>query len=121
MDFSKFVFVEFVKTLSDMFRNVTYNEYDLAYVASYFWEKVEGYIQQEYKSEAKRQNATRHLHGRKKKRGFWLFALHLERSLLAHDTNSFHVMWEQLTPEWREYWVGLYADLIESEIKRVIV
>uniref|UniRef100_A0A915ISD6 Uncharacterized protein n=1 Tax=Romanomermis culicivorax TaxID=13658 RepID=A0A915ISD6_ROMCU len=83
MDFEQVMFHQFMVQFSNMLISHPYHtNTQLASIASYFWEKMAQHFKDEWKRVAQERE-------KKKKRGFWLFALSLERALLTCDEHFF--------------------------------
>lgn len=122
MDLSQFVFVKFFEKLSNLVSNTCcFTDKDLVKVSSYFWDKFEPEIRDLYKCEAYSRNKTRGLAGKKRKRGFWLFTLDLEKALLTRDIEFSNGIWLHLDLDWKDYWREKTLNLICNEIERVIM
>ena len=78
---------------------------NLAFIASYFWERLSPGYKDIWKDMAQDTNEFLHLTGRNKMKGFWLFALKLESSLFDYDYEFFEIVWLSLLPEWQENWI----------------
>jgi hypothetical protein len=122
MDLPKLAFINFLEKLSILVASTCcFTDKDLAKLTSYFWEKIDPEIRNLYKYEAHSLNKSRHLTGKKRKRGFWVFALDLELTLLNQDIAFFNAIWFHLDLKWKNYWREKTFNLICQEIERVIM
>lgn len=116
MEPARLVFVELIECLSHLVVTTPrYTRKDLASLASYFWERSTPNYKNYWKSLAKqkRDEGTA-----KRLRGFWLFALTLERSLHDGNVQHFDEIWSNLAEEEKQYWCDKIDSVVRYEIER---
>uniref|UniRef100_A0A915KFW0 Uncharacterized protein n=1 Tax=Romanomermis culicivorax TaxID=13658 RepID=A0A915KFW0_ROMCU len=111
MEFEQVMFHQFMVQFSNMLIVHPYHtDTQLASIASHFWEKMA----QHFKDESKRVP-----HEGEKKRGFWLFALSLEKALLTCDKHFFHQLWRSIPLQYKDIRACGHLGLMRKTCKRV--
>lgn len=88
-------------------------------MASYFWKRLNDYYKGLWKLSAQEYNDENALLGKKKRRGFWHFAINLQQQMRGFDNALFKEMWQYLVPEERIVWWNPADSLIHLEIARI--
>jgi len=71
-------------------------------VASYFWEKLTLESKQDWKAAALAESKEKNLTGKRRVRGFWLFAINLRNALYEQDAGFFRHIWKHMALEHQE-------------------
>lgn len=116
MTYGKDVFMKFCARVTLEFGLLSTNK-ELAKLASYFWEKLDERYKTEWKQSAADHNYMNGLRGKRKRRGFWHFALALENQVSKYDVKIFHDIWQNLKTDERMFWLFSADSLVDYEIK----
>lgn len=115
MEAAKTVFLEFLGRTCHLVHSVPrYSRKELATLASYFWERFTSDCKMHWKHLAlqRRQEG-----GSRKLRGFWLFALTLEKALSDFDTNFLNFIWINFTDGAKDYWLPNIDSILNFEFE----
>lgn len=112
-------FDAFAEQVASWFQTYRYNRRDLARVASYFWNRLNDHHKQQYKISAYHENREEGRAGRRKLRGFWLFAKNLETHMKNYESYIFYEIWHNMLLEHQRTWYEPGQRVIEQEISRI--
>ena len=113
-------FVEFGVHMAHLFQEGLYTNDDLAKATSYFWERFNQNYKEKWKTWAKEKNLREGRRGKRKMRGFWYFAIHLEKHMLNADYLIFYDLFQYLKPVDRRTWYYPEDALIHQELYKII-
>jgi len=114
------LFVHFCHHLNSVFGFGYCSTSALVRLASYFWNRLTDNYKAQWKADAAYYNAERGLTGRRKRRGFWHFALSLEEAMMIHNYSIYTVIWHNLLPEARQIWMFPSETLINHELDHIM-
>lgn len=104
MAFGEQGFFEMCEMVCWDFASRKYSYRQLACLTSYFWERITSEYKQYWKTAAVQHNLHHNLAGRRKIRGFWLFAKELRYCIKKSYHIVFYNIWMNLTEEQRDIW-----------------
>lgn len=104
MTFGEQGFFEMCEMVCWDFASRRYSYQQLTCLASYFWERITPEYKEFWKAGAVRHNMNHNLTGRRKMRGFWLFAKELSYCIKKSYHVIFYNLWMNLSTEQRDIW-----------------
>jgi hypothetical protein len=114
-------FLDLCSKLSHLFSSRPYKNRHLARAATYFWDRVNCDYKQLWKNEAATYNQLNQLTGKRKMRGFWLFAKVLEECMVRHEQSLFYEIWQNLLVLERRMWNNAAMETINVEVDSIVV